>query len=640
MDRTYEGLEHLQKRSGNRKCDLNISDAIADFDRLRISALTKAAEISPYIHEVTIGPNCPDNETTKTIVPEETYDEPDGNADLLEDKIGEDLRYTLILKEYESKMKQISEETFNNLVEKMITERAEAIRTFGKKQSDECERKALELRARKIQLIKHLRENDNLSVLDKAKLDERNCQMINKQTIENMNRILEEQNKATARLASITDSHTKICVCYNSIIHLAQTEPQVKEILHKYIEPITTIIGNISNVMECCKTSSITDKEVKQAEILALYIENVKRKIVAELQKKQKEEEEEEARKKELEEQLAEEAKAAELAKPPTPPPESDKKVQPMFYSQKNYAHYVSLRDFLLEYESRFKELLVDPNHKKFRFDCQKAVNTPVNAISPVSAMHMKDKFDKLSVLLRGETVQVLDTFVTAAQHPQGLFYCTALLAKKIVRQGDLLVSSNPEAAFPLASVTVALCSQFPEFSKLLEANFHKECPYLVPMFLPQKEGQTDKEFYMARGYTYNAEGVVEKHDKFLKRMSGIFRLRCAFWIAKTPRYVNAPNPHGLNQAWQWLASFINLKPEPDICATLLHDFFTVCGSEFFKYYKHQFSKIIKLISTEYFAILADIDEGGPKTRLEVFLQNVLKTGQIAPPSGLSSSSF
>lgn len=639
-DSNYSSLDEYT-RSYSKSCDLSISDTLADFGRLRISALTKAAEISPLVTEVTIGPRSPEKKVkskkNEDVTSNQNMQE---YVDLVEDKIGEELRYSLLLKECEEKLQEDSEELCNNLLKKMISTYAEYKQRFWQKQ-EELKQKALEFRTRKLQMAQQLQENDNLTVLERVRLDEQKYEMINQQTIENMNRILDEQNKATIRFAAITDTHTKISMCYNDITNLLQNEPQVKGILEKYVSALNIIISKINAIMDFCKTGTITDQEVKQSEILLLNIENIKQKIIEdidlvkqqELLKKQMEEEE--ARQKKIQQLKEQEAIEAENARVQEALAQQMRRAQSMFYSDKNYLIYDDLKNFLECYENTYKDLLENANLKKFRFDCQKAVNTPVNALSSVSGTHMRDKFDKLAKLLRGERVQVLDTYVSASQHPQGLHYCTALLAKKIVRQGDLLVSSNPEAAYPLAAVTVALWSQFPEFGKLLEANFHRQCPYLVPMMLPQREGQTDKEFYISRGYTYNDEGVVEKQDKFLKRMSGIFKLHCAIWIAKTPKFMNSSNPHGLRFAWQWLASFINLKPEPDISATLIHDFFTVCGSEFFKYYGKQCTKIIKLLSTEYLSILQNIDEGGPKTRFEVFLQNVLKTGHIPPPNGL-----
>jgi nucleoporin GLE1 len=63
-------------------------------------------------------------------------------------------------------------------------------------------------------------------------------------------------------------------------------------------------------------------------------------------------------------------------------------------------------------------------------------------------------------------------------------------------KQGEHTVSSKPEAAFAIAAVIVSLWAEFPEFGRLLLAHFHRECPYLVPAFMPQTEGQTDQDYY------------------------------------------------------------------------------------------------------------------------------------------------
>ncbi|XP_041970130.1 nucleoporin Gle1 [Aricia agestis] len=616
----------------SRYGDINVSEQLADFEKLRVSALKNAAEISHLVTEVTIGPNRSEKPKKENMAPVDSTK----ISDLIVDKFGEDLRYTLRLKKCEAQLQENSEDLFKNLVEKVITAYTDSTHRYWKKQSDKWKGKSLELRAKKLQMVKQLQENDNLNILEKTKLDEKKCQIINSQTIENMNRILDEQNKATARFAAITDSYTKVCFCYNEILSLAQNDTVAKQVFEKYLQEINNVIANIKSIMDFCENATISEQEVSQAEVEYKNINKIKHSILRDIEAVQQQEQilrqkKEDEMKKQIEEQRIKEENAAHSAKLQM---EESKKMHQTFYSEKNYAYYIELDSFLNNYELKYKNLLENTSLKKFRFDCQKAVNTPVNALSSVSGTHIRDKYTKLAKLLNGERVQVLDTYVNASENPQGVFYCTALLAKKIVRQGELLVSSNPEAAFPLAALTVALWSQFPEFGKLLEAYFHRYCPYLVPMLLPQKEGQSDKDFYISRGYTYNDEGVVEKQDKFLRRMSGIFRLRSAIWIAKTPRFLNAANPNGLRYGWQWLASFINLKAEPDICATLILDFFTVCGSEFYKTYGKQCVKMIKVISTEYMAILGKIDEGGPKTRLELFLQNVLKTGHIEPPKG------
>lgn len=50
---------------------------------------------------------------------------------------------------------------------------------------------------------------------------------------------------------------------------------------------------------------------------------------------------------------------------------------------------YTALLQYLDTYKNSFSQLLTDPRMKQFRFNCQKAVNIPLNAISAVSMPHM-----------------------------------------------------------------------------------------------------------------------------------------------------------------------------------------------------------------------------------------------------------
>ena len=57
---------------------------------------------------------------------------------------------------------------------------------------------------------------------------------------------------------------------------------------------------------------------------------------------------------------------------------------------------------------------------KQYRFDLQKAVTTPVNAISDQSPSHLLDKIQRLTKLLSGNSVQVTGKEVSANSHPAG----------------------------------------------------------------------------------------------------------------------------------------------------------------------------------------------------------------------------
>src|SRR5688500_3737297 len=58
-------------------------------------------------------------------------------------------------------------------------------------------------------------------------------------------------------------------------------------------------------------------------------------------------------------------------------------------------------------------------------------------------------------------------------------------------------------------------------------------------------------------GYRY-IDGVVEKQDKFLKRMSGVVRLYAAILVTE-PLLADRAHSRGLNFAWQWFAAILNL---------------------------------------------------------------------------------
>ena len=70
---------------------------------------------------------------------------------------------------------------------------------------------------------------------------------------------------------------------------------------------------------------------------------------------------------------------------------------------------------------------------KKYKFDLQKAVNIPVNAISSTSGAHLRDKLTRLGSLLIGNPVEVDNKRIAATQHPGGMAFCKDLFAKKIV---------------------------------------------------------------------------------------------------------------------------------------------------------------------------------------------------------------
>ncbi len=151
-----------------------------------------------------------------------------------------------------------------------------------------------------------------------------------------------------------------------------------------------------------------------------------------------------------------------------------------------------------------------DTNLKSFRFACQRAVNTPVNAISAASSAHLKDKLVKLKTLLSGGQAPLFgDKTVCASGHPLGIPFCKNLLAKQFVNQGAEVVSSKPDYAFSMAAVLTAIWVEFPDFGDLFLAHLYEACPYLVPCQINLEDYDTAEAGYKAKGYKYNKAGTL-----------------------------------------------------------------------------------------------------------------------------------
>lgn len=306
---------------------------------------------------------------------------------------------------------------------------------------------------------------------------------------------------------------------------------------------------------------------------------------------------------------------------------------------------YTKLQEDLKKTEELIKPLS-NPESKKVKFDLQKAVNTPINAISAVSGEHLREKLKRLLDLMSGKSVEVGNKRVNVSVHPQALTFCKNLAAKMVVKKGDEQVSSKHETAFATAMVFVGLWLEHPDIGNMFLSHLHTTCPYTVPYYIPRQEGQSTEDYHRALGYRYNADGSVEKQDQFLKRMSGMMRLYAAIMVAPPPplRGTQNTHPHGIENAWIWLSRVMNIHPHPDITATMIYDMLHVTGNALNARYGKQFQKLLYLLIKEYLPKLkqvASASGGGPLTRLETFLETCLKHNrQIPNPEGFLSADF
>ncbi|ESO97958.1 hypothetical protein LOTGIDRAFT_209149 [Lottia gigantea] len=278
---------------------------------------------------------------------------------------------------------------------------------------------------------------------------------------------------------------------------------------------------------------------------------------------------------------------------------------------------------------------------KKYKFELQKAVNTPINAISAEKSSHLQDKLQRLNLLLSGYTVESTGKRISAKEVPEGILFCKNLAARMIVKKGSEQVASKHETAFGIAAVTVGIWCNSPDFGDLILAHFHQACPYTVPVSLPKLDEQSIETYHKLLGYKVE-DGVIEPQDKFLKRMSGIMRLYASIIVTHPPKGSNCQHPHGLEFAWIWLSRVLNTEPQPDITATMIYDMLSVTGHALFEQYRSQFLKLLSFLIKQYIPKIRSVAVGGgPVSRLQTFVETVIKnSGRIAKPEGILPPNF
>ncbi|XP_060536347.1 mRNA export factor Gle1 [Cylas formicarius] len=404
---------------------------------------------------------------------------------------------------------------------------------------------------------------------------------------------------------------------------------QLRNIVGEELSLVQSIPGEMEALISSCKAGSVSEREVAKSADILNRIVNLKNRLNRanqEIVNKAEQVKEEAEKQKQLAKETAKMSENASNRVLDEEIEETDVNNLKIteYVNLGNLQMYTELMDYLKAYTDSIQQLEQDASMKQFRFDCKKAVNIPVNALSGANSHHILDKYQKLHGLLSGQNVIVSDRQVNASQHPQGVAFCKNLLAKKFVLQGDLIVSSNHRSAFCYASMIVTLWNDFPDFGKLLLAYFYKSCPYLVPYYIPKQIDETDEEYYIKLGYQYT-DGQIEKQDKFLKRMTGIVRLYSAILVAK-PKRGQSSSPHNLRNGWRWLACLLKLKPRMDITATALHVFLETIGYEMNEKYGQLFQKILRIIYEVFLPLCREAKcTGGAVTRLELLLNDYFK---------------
>ncbi|XP_058128443.1 mRNA export factor Gle1 [Anopheles ziemanni] len=685
------------------KKEFNIEDLLTGFETMKISALRNAAKLSPLIKECTLGPSCVDlsQKRPAQVADAEATKENDVNGSNestpprngrsvkeVEKKSPTSSPFAGCIQSESTSCAAVTtklhqedlERQRQACVQKVLAERQSKIQLADKQREAQLRQSLQEAKlavARRMQeseqrILNAVREQEQiaqeagtrrLAEIEQENRRQSDIQAQLKRRQEDLKRkaqLIDAIRQHNAQFRSGTETFTKALTAIG-VQHASKFNNQKKSIrsLQKDFEQLLQTINanhevtqaEIDQAGEYCKQLDQVNVEVSE---IILQIEASQKQQQEQLQQQQLEQQQEQQQK---QEQAAQEAAtqrdaaskvpdstdgvvSAPVSLPSTLPAADDS--EPIFWpvSPECLQFYNEIKSFYEQHQAAVKQLMDDPSMKTYRFNCQKAINVPVNAISAVSREHLIDKYERLAALLSGQNVKVGDATVSINGHPLGRTYCTMLMAKKFVGQGDQSISSNAAAAFPIATVIVGLWQQFPDFGRFFLAYLHRECPYLVPYYLPQHEGQSQEDYLKSLGYRFAEGGQLEKQDQYLKRMAGLARLYAAV-IVTIPRIdPSKPHPHGLENGWRWLTNMLNRYPKADICATLIVEFLQTTGAFLSMTYRSQFTKLIQLLQGDYLSALSRIDQGGPKARLEGLIAQVVRDGKFDTPEGMSSLQF
>ncbi|XP_017066240.1 nucleoporin Gle1 [Drosophila eugracilis] len=561
---------------------------------------------------------------------------------------------------------------------KALKDKQDALRLSRESQQKEDERQREQLQQ------KALRERNDILLIQKADqmttaqleaqqreqlaLRQQTDQKLHKLALEGVSRCQRRFNQkyeGIARILLSLDKETvQVCSTQNT---------QLKELGQKFEHLVSTVkmgkcemqsqyLCSIIKAEECCKSLDTLELEIIKQ--LAEFSEQIQQQLKMEAAKKLEEErqkqldeekqrrEKEETEAKEKQQQLAEAAKAeaakAEAAKVPIPSEPKSQDVPPdATATTSSCVHPDRLKfynEILSLYQTKVdavKPLQTEESLKQYRTGCQRAINLPLNAISAVSPQHLSQNFDKLYSFFAGQPVKVMNgASITINDHPLARDYCMLLMAKKFVSQTETAISSNPQAAFPFASVIVTFWKLLPDFGKVFLAYMYKESPFLVPYVIPQQPGQTPEQYLKTIGYRLSEKNELEKPDMYLKRQTGIARLYAAVIITQGRKAAGNDQCFELEEGWVWLTHMVNVKPLPDISATMIMEILQTLGFELWRTYGKQFVKLLVYIQNIYMPQLAAYDEGGPKTRLEMLLAKFLRERQIPQAVGILPPGF
>ncbi|TPX69036.1 hypothetical protein SpCBS45565_g02686 [Spizellomyces sp. 'palustris'] len=227
------------------------------------------------------------------------------------------------------------------------------------------------------------------------------------------------------------------------------------------------------------------------------------------------------------------------------------------------------------------------------------------------------------------EIGRALDTVLKNAKSASQEEYaiCMDLLAKSVVKQAESEIAVKTDSAFPLAVLCIMIYRQHTEFLDVLLGRFVKRCPYIVPLYPPRFESDTDDDFRKRLGYREIDDDVWEDEIQYTERMCGLMAIYAA--IVQT---TIIPNDYGLQNGLNWLFLILSIEPRR-ISPFLILRFLEIAGHELLNQYRPQTEEALMFLRNEFIPKIPAKAIAGT-TRLQIFLDSVFEKGAIPPPEG------
>jgi hypothetical protein len=292
---------------------------------------------------------------------------------------------------------------------------------------------------------------------------------------------------------------------------------------------------------------------------------------------------------------------------------------------------YATRQKFAHELEEKLKPFSesTTPEVKTYRLKLQQFIRTHINAICPESNDHLRQKYQKLALLFEGKDIEYQDVRYNTKNHPLANDFCMVYAAKTFISVATRQVMSVPKSCFGFGAIISLLWSRFPSpFGQVFLSLLTDKCPYIVGYYPPRGSNESEIDHLVACGYTFGADQeTLETQESFLNRMRTCARLYGAVIASRSP--LSDHHPHGMKNAWTFLATTLSIEPRSGTTAAVLHAFLSVTVHRLLEVYKNQFVKLLVFILRDYMTkIEANSSQDTKKqsgVQLKMLLEDSLK---------------